>query len=177
MVNFLPIIWCICLLILCWNISFSKLPRHHWLLILSYHSSSSFLISFLPLPSFCDLQWSHSGPWSWVPAIFLWLSSTSSSDLSSEFQTHISAYLLDISSWISIIKGISNLTFPQWNSWFLASPISYSLCPNELLLIISVNGPMTHSGQKKCHSFLILFSCLILNHIRSDCETSNIAQR
>ena len=35
----------------CWNISFSGLPWHHKLLILSYHSSSSFSISIVPQSS------------------------------------------------------------------------------------------------------------------------------
>ena len=35
----------------CWNISFSGLPWHHKLLILPYHSSSSFSISIVPQSS------------------------------------------------------------------------------------------------------------------------------
>ena len=89
----------------CWNISCSGLPWHHKFLILSYHSSSSFPISIVPqsssprpLPSLC--RWSP-GPWPRMPAICLWLPRTSSSDLSSQFQTHTSNRLHDIASWIA----------------------------------------------------------------------------
>lgn len=55
---------------------------------------------------------------------------------------------------------ISNLTFPQWNFWFLAFLPSHSPCPN--VPFISVNGPMTHPSQRRWNSSLILFfSCLI----------------
>jgi len=89
----------------CWNISVSGLLWHHKLLILSYHSSSSFPISIVPQSSsprpLPRLSWWSPGPWPWMPAICLWLPRTSSSDLSSQFQTHTSNRLHDIASWIA----------------------------------------------------------------------------